>query len=208
MVGLGAASASNDRWITGEAIEDPGGIRQRVANAAQPLGSMGLVLPGLLLAYGGARVTGHPELASSVARMGVSIGSAAALTLVLKEAVGRSRPIESPGDADEFHPFSGHASFPSGHTTIAFATAAALDQETSSRWVPWLAYPIAAVVGWSRVHDQEHWTSDVLAGAAIGVWTVDKVERLMRTPAAPSRPVGVVVDPMPGDLRAGLAFRF
>jgi len=208
MLGLGVASAHNDRWISEEAIENPGGGEQRLANVVQPLGNTGIVLPALLVAYGGARLTGHRELASSVARMGISIGSAGAATLLLKETVGRSRPIESPGDADVFHPFSGHASFPSGHATLAFATAAALDHETSARWVPWLVYPIAAVVGWSRVRDHEHWTSDVLAGAAIGVWTVDKVERFMRTPASSSRPVGVVLDPRPGDMRASLAFRF
>src|SRR5437762_5637377 len=141
LLGLGAASAHNDLWITNEAIENPGGGQQKLANAAQPFGNTGLVLPALLLAYGGARFTGHRELASSVARMGVSIGTAGAVTLMLKEAVGRNRPTESPTDADVFQPFSGHASFPSGHTTLAFATAAALDHETSSRWVPWIAYP-------------------------------------------------------------------
>ena len=207
MLGLGAASAHNDLWITSEAIENPGGGQDQLANVAQPFGNTGLVLPALLLAYGGARFTGHRELAISVSRMGISIGTAGAVTLMLKEAVGRSRPTESPTSADVFHPFSGHASFPSGHATLAFATAAALDHETSSRWVPLIAYPLAAVVGWSRVRDQEHWTSDVLAGAAIGVWTVDKVEHFMRRPT-PDRPVGLMLDPRPGDMRAGLAFRF
>jgi membrane-associated phospholipid phosphatase len=207
MLGLGAASAHNDVWITSEAIESPGGGEQQLANAVQPFGNTGLVLPALLLAYGGARFTGHRELASSVARAGVSIGAAGAVTLMLKEAVGRSRPTEAPADADVFHPFSGHASFPSGHATLAFATAAALDHETRSPWVPWIAYPLAAVVGWSRVRDQEHWTSDVLAGAAIGVWTVDKAERFMRRPT-PDRPVGWMIDPRPGNWRAELAFRF
>jgi membrane-associated phospholipid phosphatase len=208
VLGLGAASVHNDLWITSEAIENPGGGQQQLADIAQPFGNTGLVIPALLLTYGGARFTGHRELASSVARMGISIGTAGAVTLMLKEVVGRSRPLESPTDADVFHPFSGHASFPSGHATLAFATAAALDHETSSRWVPWIAYPVAAVVGWSRVRDQEHWTSDVLAGAAIGVWTVDKVEHFMHRPTMSSRPVGLMLDPRPGDMRAGLAFRF
>ena len=94
--------------------------------------------------------------------------------------MGRERPEESPTDAWKLKPFSGHASFPSGHATVAFALAAALQRETTSRWIPWVAYPAAAVVGWSRVHDGEHWTSDVVAGAALGTWASRKTEALLR----------------------------
>lgn len=207
-IGLGALAASNDRWITREAIERPTGGQQHLASAAQPLGNLNLVVPALLVTYGAARFTGHRELAGSVARIGLSVGTAGALTLVLKEAVGRSRPIEAPDDADDFHPFSGHASFPSGHTTLAFATATALDRETSARWVPWIAYPVAALVGWSRVRQQEHWTSDVIAGAALGIWTANKVETIAQDRAARARPVGLLLDGGPQDLRVGASFQF
>jgi hypothetical protein len=75
-------------------------------------------------------------------------------------------------------PFSGHDPFPSGRTTIAFAADSALDRETSARWVPWVAYPIAGVVGWSRIRQDRHWTSDVVAGALLGLWSADKVGAL------------------------------
>ena len=83
-------------------------------------------------------------------------------------------------DPDQFDPFSGHNSFPSGHSTVAFADAEALDRETSARWVPWAAYPLASLVGWSRVRDDKHWGSDVVAGAALGYWAARKTEDFMR----------------------------
>lgn len=58
-------------------------------------------------------------------------------------------------------------SFPSGHTTMAFAFASVVGMNH-----PWyygiLAYSMAAVVGFSRINDNYHWLHDVIAGATIG----------------------------------------
>ena len=97
----------------------------------------------------------------------------------LKVIFGRVRPRDEPDDPFTFDPFSGHGSFPSGHTTITFAAAVALDRETTSGWVPWIVYPAATMVGWSRVQDLDHWASDVVAGAAIGGWVSWKMESLL-----------------------------
>ena len=102
-----------------------------------------------------------------------------AVTAVAKGTVGRARPIAAPGDPDEFSPGHGFtnatmASFPSGHTSAAFATATVLARElniahpASRRWVNPLLFGGATFVGYSRVYDRQHWPSDVLAGAALG----------------------------------------
>lgn len=59
------------------------------------------------------------------------------------------------------------SSFPSGHAASAFAFAAAVTME--HRGAGALVTPLAALVGYSRVHTGVHWPSDVAAGAAIGV---------------------------------------
>jgi hypothetical protein len=63
---------------------------------------------------------------------------------------------------------------------MSFAAATALDRETSSRWVPAIAYPLAGMVAWSRVHDRQHWPSDVVAGAAVGFGVAWKAEDVLR----------------------------
>lgn len=81
----------------------------------------------------------------------------------LKYAVGRLRP-------DESH----HNSFPSGHTATAFMTASMLHMEYGWR-SPWYSiggYSAAALTGVSRILNNRHWMSDVLAGAAIGIGSV------------------------------------
>lgn len=65
-------------------------------------------------------------------------------------------------------------SFPSGHTTYAFASAAALDAEYGGRY-PLLSlggYTLAASVGLSRIAGNRHWLTDVLTGAGVGMGSV------------------------------------
>ena len=59
------------------------------------------------------------------------------------------------------------SSFPSGHSAsaVAFATAVTMEH----KGIGGAMLPLAAAVGYSRVHTGVHWPSDVLAGAAIGV---------------------------------------
>ena len=77
-----------------------------------------------------------------------------------KVLLGRPRPDQSL-DADGYVPFSGQASMPSGHTTMAFALATSLSDDIHNRWASVGLYGLAASVGWSRVNDQRHWLSDV-----------------------------------------------
>jgi membrane-associated phospholipid phosphatase len=75
---------------------------------------------------------------------------------VLKAAVGRERP----NGQDE-------KSFPSGHTSNAFALASVAQLHYGWKvGVP--AYALAGLMGVSRIHEDKHWLSDVVAGAALG----------------------------------------
>jgi membrane-associated phospholipid phosphatase len=65
--------------------------------------------------------------------------------------------------------FLSGASFPSGHTAGAFALAAVFSARyRNHRWVPWVAYGVATLVGLSRITLQAHFPSDVFAGGVLG----------------------------------------
>jgi membrane-associated phospholipid phosphatase len=86
---------------------------------------------------------------------------------VSKIVVGRARPNAGDGP-DSFSPFSSNASFPSGHTTQAFAVASVVAAHDGRLWVDVVSYGLAGSVGLARIHEDAHWASDVLAGAILG----------------------------------------
>lgn len=66
-------------------------------------------------------------------------------------------------------------SFPSGHTAMAFTAASLLYKEYGFRrtWISVVAYLPAVMTGIARQLHNRHWTSDVIAGAIIGVLAVE-----------------------------------
>ena len=66
-------------------------------------------------------------------------------------------------------------SFPSGHTATAFMTASMLHKEFGhiSPWYSIGAYTVATATGVTRILNNRHWVSDVFAGAAIGIVSVE-----------------------------------
>lgn len=114
----------------------------------------------------GLKICGY-DSRSSWGRMAVSDAfSVAVMTAVVngvKYTVRRPRPD---GTSDN--------SFPSGHTATSFMTAAMLHEEYGWRspWFSFGGYAIAAATGISRVINDRHWMSDVIAGAVIGTASV------------------------------------
>jgi hypothetical protein len=78
----------------------------------------------------------------------------------LKHIIGKERPDQS--DA---------LSFPSGHTSIAFTNAALLyyEYKDSNLWYASSGFLFATATGILRIANNKHYTSDVLAGAGIGL---------------------------------------
>lgn len=108
----------------------------------------------------------------------------AAVESVLKFLTGRQRPYFTDSTKVQAEPhfygpfyktprdISGrrtNSSFPSGHTTVAFAAATVYAMEYKHRpWIPIFAYSAATLIGVSRITENRHWATDVLAGAALG----------------------------------------
>jgi membrane-associated phospholipid phosphatase len=114
---------------------------------------------------------------------------------VLKAALGRERPYASADTNPRNFKFGRGLkggewmSFPSGHSTTAFAAAAAVSTETAVWWpkTKWIIGPIlyggATLVGLSRIYHDRHWASDVVMGAAVGTFAGQKTVRFNKTHA-------------------------
>jgi membrane-associated phospholipid phosphatase len=95
-------------------------------------------------------------------------GAAAGVSVqIVKYTAGRTRPELWLGPFH--HARAAATSFPSGHTVGAFALAGVLMLASPSRTMRTVAFLLALSVAVSRVLAFRHWTSDVLASAAIGM---------------------------------------
>jgi membrane-associated phospholipid phosphatase len=103
---------------------------------------------------------------------GSAILIAGSISTVTKVLVGRARPYTGRGHLS-FKPFSlplvDVASFPSGHTIVAFAFSGVLAERIKNTWASIGLYGLAAACGVSRMYTDEHWVSDVVFGAFISV---------------------------------------
>ena len=150
------------------------GFARTLADAGNAMGTGRNIIVGLAATYVVARVTHHRRTADAVLRISAGYAVSNAIVGILKPVVGRHRP-DSTNDAWRFKPFSSGGewhSFPSSHAVHAFSIAAGAAIATRRSWVGALGYGAATVVAWSRVYDDQHWSSDVTSSAVIGMSAV------------------------------------
>lgn len=109
--------------------------------------------------------------------------TAGVLSSVAKYLTGEQRPYYTDPNYNKrgaifhgpFYPFkkgvdlSSYSSFPSGHTTAAFAAATVYALEYRDHpLIPILSYSAATLIGLSRLTENKHWATDVLVGAMLG----------------------------------------
>jgi membrane-associated phospholipid phosphatase len=89
------------------------------------------------------------------------------LTQSLKKTINRSRPAVTYPYLQPYEALTGQ-SFPSGHTSSAFANAMAVSLINKKWYVIVPAFTCASLVGYSRMHLGVHYPSDVFVGAVLG----------------------------------------
>lgn len=128
---------------------------------------LGKAMPFALVgAAGAAFALGDDRMQNTGLISMQSVAAATGLALVGKYAIGRARPDEDRGpwtSVGEGKKRS-DASFPSGHSAIAFAAVTPFAKEYDA---PWL-YSVAALGAAGRVVGREHWVSDTVAGGILG----------------------------------------
>jgi undecaprenyl-diphosphatase len=92
-----------------------------------------------------------------------------AITQAMKYTINRQRPYDAYPTIINPYTIEKDASFPSGHTSTAFALATSMSIQYKKWYVVVPAYAWASSVGYSRMYLGEHYPTDVFAGAAIGI---------------------------------------
>jgi membrane-associated phospholipid phosphatase len=173
-------------WFQGPSVQGDAS-RRRTINDLTVINEQPLTL-GAVAAYGIGRLTGSATLTD----VGLHATEALVLTIGVSEAIrgplGRARPRVSEDDQYNFQFWRGFTdfasrSFPSLHSAVGFTTASVIVgemKERNSSATPYVApvlYAAALIPGVTRLYLDEHWTSDVVAGAFVGTLIGAKVVR-------------------------------
>jgi membrane-associated phospholipid phosphatase len=177
----GLALAADSRVSSGEGFdpefeqyvkEESSGPVNRAWRRVSDLGNAATGVALIGTGYFIGRWSHHDRLAEASSLSAEALLSAGLYSSALKALSARTRPAGGGrGDFFEYRPPSGqvNGSFPSGHATGAFTVAAVFSGVYSDhRWVPWVAYGTAGLVGFSRISLGRHFPSDVLVGAILG----------------------------------------
>lgn len=188
--GLTVAMFPLDKNIARQIRQDStfNGFTQKSAVGFENISSPGAyVIGGGLYLYG--RLAKKPNLTDLAWHGTEAVLVANVVTGFMKGTLGRARPFVSNDSNPRDFRFGGgfsssdRQSFPSGHTTTAFAAAAAVTSEIRRlhpKALPYVAtvmYGGATLVGLSRMYHNKHWASDVALGAAVGTFSGLKVVR-------------------------------
>jgi membrane-associated phospholipid phosphatase len=166
---------------------------------------------GLSLAtYTTGALSGNEGMRTTGRLLGESLVLAGVPATLVKIVAGRRRPYAGEGPW-KFHAFQlseGSQSFPSGHATIAFAVSTVLAERIDDIWARIGLYGLASLTALARVHNNQHWFSDVMGGAGLGItsglYVVAAEERRASTESqSESR---FIIFPSPNGLR--FSYRF
>lgn len=128
----------------------------------------------LIALTAGTFVAGGLRRDSELAATGTDMAEAAVLSViganVLKKISGRLRPHEAIGRGQWGR---GGSSFPSDHVAAVFAAAQVLSDRlpVERQALRWAAYGLAGATAVARISGNDHWLSDTVAGAALGMAT-------------------------------------
>ncbi len=120
--------------------------------------------------YGYGTLTDNENFKNLGLRLSEATFYSGLINLSTKFLIGRGRPNISESQYD-FRPIDftwDYSSFPSAHTTLAFAYSAVMANEYKNFFWKFGWYSFAVLVGYARIYNNQHWLSDVLMGAALG----------------------------------------
>jgi hypothetical protein len=173
-VGVGAGLYLLDEDINKIVLRNRNTVTKSISYAANKLGEKEIDIASI----GGMILSGYVFKDEKTLNTGLLCMKSAlladGLTTTLKFVTQRYRPRSDMGN--EFWNgsgfMSGRDSFPSGHSTVVWSIAPIFaEQYKDTPWVAPVAYGLAGLTSYARLHDNAHWASDVFAGAVIGYLT-------------------------------------
>ncbi len=120
--------------------------------------------------YFGGLVSGTDRIRRTGLKLITAMTLSGIITGSFKVILGKARPwrAEHLNDYRFFEMSNDFQAMPSGHSTVAFCVATILAGEIDRWWATVPLYATAGLVAWSRIYLNQHFLSDVIAGASVG----------------------------------------
>ena len=164
-----AASTTIDGEMREWALHTHSRSLDHIAHIVNPLGTAHVLVPAMALFYAGSLLAHRAPAESATVRIAAAYAAADIVESALKPIIGRQRPYVT-GNSHRFHAFSANGdwhSFPSAHLAHITAIAEAVSTQTTSGSLVGFFDTLVALVGWDRIYEDQHWTSDVTATVAL-----------------------------------------
>lgn len=174
--GIAAVSLASDTHFSQGLTHSPSIVSKTNSFSNYGLGALGAVTGGMYLL---GKITHDDHAREAGLLSGEAAVDAVAVTTVLQYSFGRQRPADGSGGGNFWH---GGTSFPSDHSTAAWAVASVMAHEYPGPLAKLFFYGLASAVSLSRVTGKDHFPTDVLVGSAIGWFSGQHVYRAHHDP--------------------------
>jgi len=175
-IGLSFLDKPIQRWAVGFRNDYPGS--RRYSNTITNIGGVYEVIPLTAIAATGF-IFNNTKLRTTTALAVQSYITSSVWATIFKKLSGRIRPNNfdpnSPLNRSTFHgpfykiPNGDNSAFPSGHAALAFAAATVYAKEYKNiKSIPFISYGVAGLITVSRITENRHWLSDLIAGSLLG----------------------------------------
>ncbi|MEO5893660.1 MAG: phosphatase PAP2 family protein [Ferruginibacter sp.] len=177
-VGVGVAFLDKPIQKWGVTFRNNNPWSSSYSKAVSDIGGSFEIVPLAAIAATGF-ITKNEKLKTTTALAVQSYTTTSVWTYVLKAAFGRQRPSNfDPNSALNRPTFNGpfyeftkgdNGAFPSGHAALAFAAATVYAKEYKNiPAIPIISYTLAGLITFSRITQNKHWATDLIAGSLLG----------------------------------------
>lgn len=171
LTGASIAAFATDPTTMRDVVSRDPGFNQTSADVSDGLRDGFIAVPVVL--FGAGQFVHNDHVRETGILAGEAMVGAVVVDEFTKLCTFRERPYVDNANGEFYIGSSGgvNSSFVSGHSMIAWSSAAVMAEESHSRWKQFLIYTAATGVSVTRVTAQQHFPTDVLLGSA-GGWLI------------------------------------
>jgi len=173
----------------------------------------GEVIPAVSLSagiYAGGLIFKDRSVSLTGRLLAESLLYAGTINILLKNLFSRSRPYKGNGNMDfgNYKFNNDYYSMPSGHTTVAFTLSTVLAERINNIYATIGLYTLATFTAYQRIYSDNHWFSDTVLGAAIGIVISHAIVKMNESDPYENKDPQISSEPLMFNSGYGIGFRF